>query len=311
MTDPAQSSPTFRHQIEAAVARAVLAGLARLSPARASAIGGFMARHFLSLLPFSRRANENLQKAMPELSAMERRQIIRDMWECLGRVTGELPHTKSMHIDNVGPVPIEVRGREHVEAAAATGKAVLFASAHMANWELLPQIIRELGQPIHVVYRAANNPLFDKIIEDLRGNIALGTVPKGATGARQLLSILKRGESVGMLIDQKMNDGIAVPFFGRPAMTAPAIARLARGQDLPIIAVHCERLSGPSFRVTFSPIISAKRSGDREQDILAVMTELNMLFEGWIRQHPGQWLWLHHRWAKPNTKRKRKKKRVN
>jgi KDO2-lipid IV(A) lauroyltransferase len=308
MTSSGQTSPTFMHRIEAAVARAALAGFARLSPARASAVGGFVARHLLSLLPFSNRADENLRKAMPELSAAERRRIIRDMWDCLGRVAGELPHTKSMHIDNVGPVPIEVFGREHFESAAATGKAILFAGAHMANWELLPLIVRDLGVPIHVVYRAANNPLFDEIIENLRGNIALGTVPKGAAGARQLLSILKRGESVGMLIDQKMNDGIAVPFFGMPAMTAPAIARLARGQDLPIIATHCERLPGPSFRVTFNPIISARRSADREQDILDVMTELNLLFEGWIRERPGQWFWLHYRWPKPNTKRKRKRK---
>jgi KDO2-lipid IV(A) lauroyltransferase len=108
-----------------------------------------------------------------------------------------------------------------------------------------------------------------------------------------------------MLIDQKMNEGIAVPFFGQSAMTAPAIARMARRQDLPIIPVQCERLPGPAFRITFHPEISAKRSEDRDQDILEVMTELNLMIENWIRQRPGQWFWLHRRWPKKYARKHR------
>ncbi len=298
MTEPKNDKYSLKFRLQARLATLFLSGFGRLSVRSASDFGGFIARYLIAPLPFSRRADENLKRVMPELDARQRRTIIRDMWEMLGRTAGELPHTKSMHIDGVGPVPIEVVGREIVERLRAEGKPILFPSAHQANWELLPLAARDLGAPLHVVYRAANNPLFDEAIAKFRGNITLSVVPKGASGARQLIGILKRGECIGMLIDQKMNDGISVPFFGEPAMTAPAIAQLARRQDIAIIPVQCERLPGPAFRITFNEPLSAKRSDDRDQDIREVMTELNQFIEGCIRQNPGQWLWLHRRWPK-------------
>ena len=101
-----------------------------------------------------------------------------------------------------------------------------------------------------------------------------------------------------MLVDQKMNDGIAVPFFGMESMTAPAIAQLALRLDCPVVPVRVKRLKGAYFQVIVKPPISFAPTGDLQADILAFMTIVNLEIESWIRDTPDQWLWLHNRWPK-------------
>jgi KDO2-lipid IV(A) lauroyltransferase len=99
-----------------------------------------------------------------------------------------------------------------------------------------------------------------------------------------------------MLIDQKMNDGIAVPFFGRPVMTAPALALLALRFDCMVVPVRIVRLKGARFRMIAEPPLELPKSGNAKADQLALMTKVNEIVEGWIREKPEQWLWLHRRW---------------
>jgi KDO2-lipid IV(A) lauroyltransferase len=150
--------------------------------------------------------------------------------------------------------------------------------------------------PLHLVYRPANNPAVEQIYREGRAGIAAGLIPKGAEGARQAVRVLREGQQLGILIDQKMNDGIPVPFFGRDAMTAPALARLAFKFDCTILPVQVERLNGARFRLTVHPPLPLERSDDIQRDTLLLMTRANAMLESWIRQRPGQWLWLHRRW---------------
>ena len=108
----------------------------------------------------------------------------------------------------------------------------------------------------------------------------------------------RAGGEIGMLVDQKMTDGIAVPFFGRDAMTAPALAQFALKYDAPIVPIRAERLDGAHFRVTFYPALEVTKTGNRHDDIQAIMTDVNATMESWIRERPEQWLWLHRRWPK-------------
>jgi KDO2-lipid IV(A) lauroyltransferase len=99
-----------------------------------------------------------------------------------------------------------------------------------------------------------------------------------------------------MLVDQKMNDGITVPFFGRPAMTAPAIARLGLRFQCPLLPIRVERLQGARFRLTVLPALDIVDTGDAAADVLSTMTRVNAVIESWVRARPEQWLWLHRRW---------------
>jgi len=284
------------HPLEAAGA-AVAFGLFRLLPVDvASAIGGFIGRNFGPLTGISQRAERNLQRAMPELSAAERKRIIRGMWDNLGRVITEYPHIPEITRNPGKGGRVEVAGMDNASAIHGGDKAGILFSGHLANWEVFALALRDIGLPYTQVYRAPNNPIVDRMIRKVRrlGDDAI--VPKGAAGARKALEVLKSGRILGMLVDQKMNDGISAPFFGIEAMTAPAVAQLGMRFKCPVLPVRIERMSGCRFRITAYPALQLRETGDRKADLRAAMTEINAMLEGWIRERPEQWLWLHRRW---------------
>ncbi|MBV8939122.1 MAG: lauroyl acyltransferase, partial [Alphaproteobacteria bacterium] len=137
-----------------------------------------------------------------------------------------------------------------------------------------------------------------RIINRVRLHHASNMFPKGIRGASRMAHALKNGESLALLIDQKMNEGVAVPFFGHDAMTAPAIAQLAVKYGLAIIPARVVRTRGAHFRATAFPPLAVARSGDEEADTKAVLLTLHKLLEEWIRERPEQWLWIHRRWPK-------------
>src|SRR5207248_7600099 len=149
----------------------------------------------------------------------------------------------------------------------------------------------QYGLDIAQIYRAPNNPLIDRIVARLRGGKS-ELIPKGAIASRRAVAALRRGGHVSLLADQKLNEGIAVPFFGRPAMTAPALALLALHFDCAVLPARVERLKGARFRLTIYPPLDTPRSGDRDADVLAMMTAVNATLEGWIRERAEQWFWV-------------------
>jgi KDO2-lipid IV(A) lauroyltransferase len=286
------SDATLKFRLEAIAARALLALFGALPLNAASATGGAVGRAIGALFPaLSRRAEANLRRAMPELDEAARAAVLRGMWDNLGRTAAEFAHLDEMREGPGGN--LEIVGREHL---AGLGDGALVFSGHLGDWEAMTPALRLVGLPVHGVYRAANNPLTDVLINRQRSKYLTSLVPKGREGARRLLALAKARGHIGMLVDQKLNDGIAVPFFGRPAMTAPALAQLALRFDLPIAPVRCERLGGARLRLTIYRPLALPRSGDREADVRRLMTEVNAILEAWIRERPEQWLWLHRRW---------------
>ena len=286
--------------LEAAAARAALAVVRLLPPLAASAAGGAVARGIGMLLPVSRVADANLRLAMPELTAAERRRIVRGVWDNLGRTAAELPHLDRLAATAAGP-GWEVAGLELLERLVRQGGPVIFFSGHLANWELLSAIPNRYGFKLATFYRAASNPRVDRLIQRLRARAAGQAPPqfaKGAIGAREAMAYLKAGGLLGMLVDQKMNDGIAAPLFGHRAMTAPAAASFALRFGCPLVPAHMERIGPCRFRLTIEPPLALPGSGDRLADISALTAEMNRYLEKWIRARPESWLWLHRRWPK-------------
>jgi KDO2-lipid IV(A) lauroyltransferase len=285
----------LRHLVEGALAWLAFALVARLPRPRAAALAAAVARALGPRLPVSRTARRNLAAAMPELAARDIERVVAGMWDNLGRLAAEYPHLAAIDC-LVADGPVELVGREVVEELRTRGGPVLFVSAHFGNWEILPLMAGQLGMPVHYVYRPANNPVVEGLVQRFRGATLGAYHPKGAAAARGLVAAIKRGEHVAMLADQKLNDGVAIPFFGRPAMTAPAPAELALRFALPIVPVKVERAPGARFRVTVHPPLAAPEGGDRAVAVAAVLGRINAAFEAWIRARPDHWLWLHRRW---------------
>jgi KDO2-lipid IV(A) lauroyltransferase len=151
------------------------------------------------------------------------------------------------------------------------------------------------------MYRAANNPLVDGLIIKMRESDIGHKVTmfaKGGSGARGAYAHLNRNGDLGMLVDQKLDNGISVPFFNMPAMTAPALAAFALKFRCPIIPIHVVREGPARLHIICEKPLILPNTGNKEADTLAVMTTANQILERWIRQVPGSWLWLHRRWPK-------------
>lgn len=280
---------TIKHLMEATALVLLFCALRLLPLDTASRFGGWLARNIGPMLKAHKTAVKNLIMAFPGLPEEEYRRILRGMWDNLGRVAAELPRLP----DNALHERLTLRGAEHLPPSDTP---VLFISAHLGNWELTYPVLHRRGIRLAMVYRRANNPFVDGIITRLRATQCTNLFPKGPAGAVGLVRALKDKMSLAMLVDQKMNDGIAVPFFGHEAMTAPAVAQFALKYDLPIIPAYVVRKEGAYFEGVICPPLAFERTGDEKRDILAIMTAINRLLESWIRAHPEQWFWVHKRW---------------
>ncbi len=283
----------LRHGAEAALAFAAWGLFAALPVATASALGGLFARMVGPHLKASAVARANLRIVFPDLSSADIDRIVVEVWDNLGRNIGEYPHLKTIAAER-----LEIIGGEHIVALGQDDCSGILIGAHFGGWELSSLLAEHLGVPVHAVYRAPNNPWIDALIRKSRGTAVDHFVPKGAHGARTLMSVMRQGGHLGMLVDQKMNDGIPVDFMGRMAMTAPAVAHLALRFRCPVVPGRIERLPGARFRAIVDPPLPLPNSGDRQKDALELMELINQTIEGWVREKPGQWLWLHRRWPK-------------
>ncbi len=283
---------TIKHRFEAFGLK-IFYGLLRVLPLdTASWLGGFLARRIGPMLKAQRVAKANIARFMPHLSMDEKAKILQGMWDHLGRVAAELAHLSSPEFTK----RVVFINSENMPRP---GQAVMFFSGHFGNWELLPYVSRTHDVPVTLIYREANNPFVDKIIADIRAFHAGGMFPKGPRGAVKMARTIKNGEAIAMLVDQKMNEGIPVPFFGVDAMTAPAIAQVALRYDLPIHPAYVLRTKGANFEAHMFPPLAYEKTGDMEKDTLVIMTAINAMIESWIRAHPEQWFWVHKRW--PNA----------
>jgi KDO2-lipid IV(A) lauroyltransferase len=257
----------------------------------ASAAGAWVMRRLGMRFGISNVARRNLDLAFPEKSLAEREEILGGMWENLGRVIAEYPHLH--HIWN----RVEIVGSEHILQVQTGGKPAIFFGGHLANWEVCPMASRRFGLSLHLVYRKPNNSGVDGLLRYARSAGATGHIEKGAEGARQIISILKQGGSIAMLMDQKLNEGVGIDFFGRKVMTAPAIAYFALKLNCALLPVQIERLTGAHFRMTVSAPLTVTATGEKEKDIAGILNQVNSRLEAWIRVHPEQWLWIHRRWG--------------
>jgi KDO2-lipid IV(A) lauroyltransferase len=300
----------------------LLFGLMRAIPVWiASPLGGALGRLIGPVLPVSRKARRNLAVVLADHDSRARARILRQMWDNLGRNIAESAHVEKlwdtgMHAagarygivnlleaaEKGTPVTlkagrIELAGAQNfIRVLTGEGPAILF-TAHMGNWELLPLGAAQFGVYTSVVFRTPNNPYVARLLERLReGMVTL--LPKGYEGAVLAGRVMEQGGRLGLLIDQKQNRGVPIPFFGIDAMTGTTLAKLALRYNCPVYGTYVQRLGGRRFRITMTDPLRIEPTGDDRADERAIMTAVNAEVERWIRDDPGQWLWLHRRWPK-------------
>ena len=301
----------LRHYLEAAGFFLVIGFFRLFAIDRASAIGAWTGRNLVAPTPLSRRAVANLRQAFPEKSEAEIGAIVIAMWDNLGRVMAEYAHLDEIRWR--GPAPrIELTGIENVEAAKARGKGLIILSGHLANWEILPIVGREYGFTGGAVVRPANNPYVSRWLDALRSRIGMTEqIAKGPSGTRRAFSLLRRGEALCLLVDQRASEGIPVPFFGHDAFTTPAPAALALKLGAVILPVSNERLGGARFRVRVHPMIELPNTGDAGRDLVELTAAITRFIEARVRERPAEWLWIHKRWVDGNAPLRKRAQALN
>lgn len=282
----------LRDWCEYLAARLLLALLARLPrPAAEAAAHAFLRALALAVPRLRRTALRNLELAMPGLEPRERERIVAGMFRSLARMAVVFACLPRFDKENISRW-IRYEGFEHFERAISRGRGVLFAAAHLGNWELSAYAHGLLAGPMDVVVRPLDNPLLDRLVEQRRTLCGNRIIPK-KEAARAVLKALRENRAVGILIDQNASpaEGVFVDFFGLKACAGAAFARLAARSGASVIpgfALWSE--SEGRYVLRFYPPVEI--TGDVQRDT----QRLHSLLESVIRQHPEQWLWIHRRW---------------
>lgn len=296
-------SRNFAQCTEALLVRGLVGLLSVLPVAVASKLGGGLAGLIGPFLSVSRKVGDaNLRLVMPELSATDRTSIIKKVWVNLGQTAAELTKLRSLKevkIDSGKPGYTLEGWEENVLPYITQGKPAIFFTGHLANWEVMPLMAHARGLDFGFIYRAASNRSVDNILQRLRRSCYGDDVkmfPKGAAGGKAAYAHLSKGGVLGLLVDQKLDTGLSIPFFGKQAMTMDAMASFALRFGCPVFPVHVRRLGPARLQVISDPPLVLPQTGNRQEDILTLTKDMNCVVEGWIRQQPQDWLWLHKRW---------------
>jgi KDO2-lipid IV(A) lauroyltransferase len=277
----------------------LLALLRRSNPDRASDVCGMIMRTLGPWLPVHRVGQANLRAAFPDKDAAWIEATLRGAWDNLGRVAGEYVHLGQLW-DFEPEHPN--RGRiitDHVDLFMALrddGKPALCFAAHLGNWELPALAAAAHGLPSAVVYRMPNNKAVAEEITRVRAPLMGRLIRTRAQAALEMAAALEHGEHLGMLVDQHFSRGVDVVFFGRRCKANPTVARLARQFDCPVVGVRVIRLPDRRFRIAADGPLTLPRDASGGLDVAAATQVITSVVEGWIREHPDQWLWFHRRW---------------
>jgi KDO2-lipid IV(A) lauroyltransferase len=288
----------MRQRIEYAAAWPLIKILGILPRPAARAVGKCLACVVYLLHVRLRRVGmRNLSLAFPEKTEAERARILRGEFFSLGRQLAEVCHFPEYTLENIDEVVV-FEGFENLEKARARGKGVLLFAGHFGGWELSSFVISMRGHWMHVIMRGMDNDYLNRLIlyyRTMHGNKAVDK----DDFVRGLLSAMKAGEVVGMLIDTNMTppQGIFVDFFGTPACTASGMARIALRTDAAVVPTFTiwDAALG-KYRLRFDPALELIRSGDQEADIAANTQMFTKVIEDYVRKYPEQWLWVHRRW---------------
>jgi KDO2-lipid IV(A) lauroyltransferase len=252
-----------------------------------------------ALGPFTaanRTVRKNMSIAFPEASKAELRRLERAQWREAGRLIAEFPIVDRIVSD---PTRVEVVHRERLTALAENRTAAVLLSGHFSNFEIMAAAIVQAGVRCQLNYRATNNPHIDARIRESRARYGVTLfAPKGAEGAREMIRAFGRGESVALLSDQRFNGGVAAPFFGVTAYTAPGAPNFALKFRAPIVPMSVQRVDKARFRVIVHEPYLLERTGDRTADIEAGVRRINAFMEARIRERPAEWFWVNKRWPK-------------
>src|SRR5712672_548047 len=245
---------------------------------------------------------ENLTAAFPEKSQEEIETILAGVWDNLGRIGAEFAHLDHIwdydvdHPDKPSRVEFGARTKQIFDTLRDDGKPAIIFASHLGNWEIPALGAVAHGLDCAILFRRPNIESADRAIERIRA-VKMGTlVPAGRDAPLKLAEALQNGQHVAMLVDQYLTNGVEVALFGRKTKANPMLARLRRQVDGPIHGTRIISLPNNRFRAELSEEVKPAFDACGQIDVQGTMQAITNVVEGWVREYPDQWLWLHRRW---------------
>lgn len=281
---------TAAHWLENLALRSILWAVRQLPPQKRPRVLGRIVRYGLGpLAGWRRRALSNLDLVWPDMPIAQKRQIADQSLRNIGYLFAEI-YDPGILRKAAANAPMEGPGRDALLAALAGGQPVLLAGGHYGNYEAPKAALAELGYPVAMIYRAADNSYFQKHYWQTMRNISGPIFKKGKKGTAEFFEHVARGKPSAILIDVRVKKGEVIPFLGHPAATATTAAWLATKHKcllVPFWGIRTDDQSG--FRIYFDEPI-------QHGDPVEMTKDLNRSLEARIKEDPGQWLWSHRRW---------------
>ena len=256
-----------------------------------SNLGDFIGRLFGPIFRSKKLIENNLEQS-GIVDKKNYNKIISKIYGNYGRILAEYPFLKAFRNNKLNKF-IEIDGLENLNKIKREKRRAVFISGHFNNFELMALQIEKAGINLCAIYRPLNNVFLNKTMEEIRKNfICKNQIKKGRSGTRQIIENIKKGNSVALMIDQRVREGIKINFFGKPASTTTIPAQLIKKYKCDLVPIYIERRKNNYFKMFVSEPIKIGNN----KSIKEITEHLNKILEKMILKNVDQWIWTHDRW---------------
>jgi len=263
----------------------------------ASNLGGMMGKFFGPLFRSKSITKKNIKIGLGEISKENEKEIINGMWSNIGRTFAEYVFLKDFKFNKINYNHVKINGTKYLDEIKKNNQSVIFYSGHFANFELMAMELDKFGIKCAAIYRPLNNFFLNPVMEYLRMKyICPNQIPKGRIGMREIISKMKNGYSIALMVDQRVSECPREVFFNKPAHTTTIPAQLSLKYDSKLVPISLERKEGTKFIMTIHEPYKVKKTGYEDQDTKNITLKINQILEKMIIKNPKQWIWSHNRW---------------
>ena len=263
----------------------------------ASYLGGIIGRVIGPLFRSKNIIKQNIKNGLGEVDKNRETEIINGMWSNIGRTFAEYVFLKDFKYNKTNFDHIKINGTNYLNEVKNNNEPAIFYSGHFANFELMAMELDKFGIKCAAIYRPLNNFFLNPLMEYLRMKyICPNQIPKGRMGIREIISKVKDGYSIALMVDQRVSEGPRTLFFNKPAHTTTIPAQLALKYNCKLVPISLERKEGPNFEMTIHEPYKIEKTGNDEEDTKNITLKINQVIEKMILNNPTQWIWSHNRW---------------
>ena len=240
---------------------------------------------------------QNIKTGLGEISEQKESEIINSMWSNIGRTFAEYVFLKDFKFDRTNFDHMKINGMNYLDEIKKNNETVIFYSGHFANFELMAMELDKSGVKCAAIYRPLNNFFLNPLMEYIRMKfICPNQIPKGRMGMREIISKVKDGYSIALMVDQRVSEGPRTLFFNKPAHTTTIPAQLALKYNCKLVPISLERKEGTNFEMTIHEPYKIEKTNSDEEDTKNITLKINRIIEKMILNNPKQWIWSHNRW---------------